>query len=61
MNNNYVPDHDLEPPADKRRAVYSCGICKEDILEGEDYYDLPELGECCTRCVEGCWHCDAGY
>lgn len=47
-----TPEHRLEPPEDTRKRVYSCAICDDDILEGDDYYDLPELGICCEECVE---------
>lgn len=54
MRYDYVPDHHLEPPEEKRRAVYSCAICEESIYEGDDYYSIPELGVCCTSCIDDC-------
>lgn len=55
----YPDERPLEPPEDKRKCVYSCAICDGDILEGEDYYDLPELGFCCEECIKGCKRWDA--
>lgn len=53
MSYNNVPDYRLDPPEDSRRAVYRCAICRDSILEGDDFYDLPVLGICCEECVEG--------
>ena len=47
-----LPDYNLEPPEDKRRVACSCAICDEDIYEGDDYYDIPMLGKCCTICID---------
>lgn len=47
-----IPERDLDPPEDRRRRVYSCAICEEAILEGDDYYDIPGLGPCCETCIE---------
>ena len=54
MSIYHVPDYNLDPPEDTRRRVYSCAICGNDIIEGEDYYDLPKLGKCCEDCVRDC-------
>lgn len=48
---NNIPERPIDPPDDARRVVYSCAICNEAILEGDDYYDLPGLGMCCEECV----------
>lgn len=49
--NYHLPDYRLEPPEDNRRKVYTCAICDEDILEGDDYYDIEGFGKCCTNCI----------
>lgn len=46
-----VPERPLDPPEDKRKRVYSCAICGWPILEGDDYYEIPELGPCCETCI----------
>lgn len=48
-----IPEPPIDPPEDKRKRVYSCAICDGEILEGEDYYDIPGLGPCCEECIEG--------
>lgn len=47
-----LPDYNLDPPEDTRKRVYRCAICDEDILEGDDYYDIPKLGPCCEACID---------
>lgn len=47
----FIPEYHLEPPEDTRKCVYSCAICDEDILEGDDYYNIPKLGYCCESCI----------
>jgi hypothetical protein len=47
-----IPERPLDPPEDTRKRVYSCAICGEEILEGDDYYDIPELGPCCEECIK---------
>lgn len=54
-----VPDYRLDPPEDKRKRVYRCAICGDDILEGDDYYDIPKLGKCCEACIDDCKCLDA--
>lgn len=54
-----VPDYRLDPPEDKRKRVYSCAICGEDILEGDDYYNIPGYGICCESCIDDCKQYDA--
>lgn len=49
---NSIPEPPLDPPEDTRRRVYSCAICGEDILEGDDYYDIPGFGKCCEGCID---------
>ena len=51
-----IPEPPLDPPEDKRKRVYSCAICDDDIREGDEYYDLPKLGKCCARCIDDA-HC----
>lgn len=49
----------LNPPEDTRKEVYSCAICDEPIREGDEYYDIPDYGKCCTDCMNNCHHYDA--
>lgn len=59
MNYYDIPDAPLEPPEDRRRKVFICPICEEPIYEGEDYYDIPELGPCCEECISDAKRYDA--
>lgn len=63
MNYYDIPERPLDPPEDKRKRVYSCAICNEDILEGDDYYDVPTLGPCCETCIEDskCYDAELDY
>lgn len=47
-----IPERPLDPPEDTRKRVYRCAICEGDIREGDDYYDIPELGPCCETCIK---------
>lgn len=47
-----IPERPLDPPEDRRARVYRCAICGEDILEGDDYYNIPGLGPCCEPCID---------
>lgn len=47
-----IPERGLEPPEDRRKVVAECPICGEPIHEYDDCYDIPDLGLCCTRCIE---------
>ena len=55
----YYPEPNLNPPEDTRRRVYRCAICGDDILEGDDYYDIYKLGPCCEACIEDSKCCEA--
>lgn len=46
-----IPERPLDPPEDDRAVVYRCRICEGKIREGDDYYDVPELGPCCEECI----------
>lgn len=52
MSYNDIPELPLEPPESKRARVYTCVLCEEGILEGDDYYDIPDLGYCCKPCID---------
>lgn len=54
MNKNYVPDLPLTPPEPEWVIAFSCAICNEPVYEGEDYYEIPELGKCCEDCIRDC-------
>lgn len=54
-----IPERNLEPPEDTRKIVCTCGICTDDILEGDEYYEIPELGFCCANCISECHHYEA--
>lgn len=49
---NYVPDYMLDPPEPEIRIAHDCVLCNNPIYEGDDYYDIPDLGVCCTNCIE---------
>lgn len=54
-----MPERPLEPPEIEIRAAFTCAICEGDIYEGEDYYKIPDLGECCENCIDECKRYDA--
>lgn len=47
-----IPERPLDPPEDTRAVVYRCRICDGEILEGDDYYNVPGLGFCCEECID---------
>lgn len=51
MNYN-IPERPLTPPEDTRKMVFRCAICEDPIREGDDYYQVPDLGPCCEECIE---------
>ena len=57
MNKYHIPERPLDPPED--RVAFECEICEGDIYEGEEYYDIPGLGKCCTNCISDAHHYDA--
>ena len=54
-----IPERPLEPPESKRKRVFICAICTDDILEGDDYFQIPDLGPCCETCIEDSKRYDA--
>lgn len=52
-------ERNLNPPEDDRRRVYECQVCGYDILEGDDYYDIPGFGPCCEECIDNAKKHDA--
>lgn len=52
-----VPERPLDPPED--RIAFECEICGGDIYEGEEYYDIPDLGKCCANCINDAHRYDA--
>lgn len=46
-----IPERPLDPPEDTRKCAYRCRICEGEILEGDDYFDIPDLGPCCEECI----------
>lgn len=58
MSYSNVPDYRLEPPEDTRRKVCNCKICGEPVREGDDVYDIPGFGVCCTICIDESKHYD---
>lgn len=58
-----IPERRLDPPEDTRERAYSCAICGEDILEGDDYYDISGLGPCCETCISDskCYEAEVPY
>lgn len=59
MNYYDIPERRLDPPEDTRRVVYHCELCGEEILEGDDFYDIDGLGICCEECIKNSWRSDA--
>lgn len=53
-NTFYVPEQPLEPPEPNLRKVFTCEICGDPIYEGEDYYDIPDFGQCHDNCIHDC-------
>ena len=49
----------INPPEDTRKPVYTCAICENPIYEGDDFYDIPDYGCCCTECIDDCKRYDA--
>lgn len=47
LNDNFY----LEPPKNKRKYVYRCDICNEEIFEGEECYEINSLIYC-PECME---------
>lgn len=47
-----LPERGFEPPEDKRRKFATCPICEDDIMEGDECYDIPNYGYCCARCIK---------
>ena len=37
---SYEPERSLEPQPDTRRVFAQCEFCGEDIMEGDEYFDL---------------------
>ena len=54
-----LPERPLDPPEDTRRKVYTCEICGDPILEYDEYYDIPDYGQCHANCVGDCYHYEA--
>lgn len=54
MNYNQynIPERPLDPPEDTRKVVFRCRICEEPILEGDDYYEISDIGPCCEECID---------
>lgn len=53
------PERPLDPPEDRREVVFRCYICEHPIKEGDDYYDIPDLGPCCEDCISEAKRFDA--
>ena len=62
-NQYNVPERPLDPPEDNRGIVFRCEICEEPIREGDDYYDIPDLGPCCEKCISEskCYDAELDY
>lgn len=49
-----------EPPEDTRRVFAQCEFCGEDIVEGDEYFDLSiptnyQFHHVCVSCMNN-WH-----
>lgn len=54
-----IPERRLDPPDDTRKTAYTCKVCGRAIKEGDEYWDIPEFGQCCETCIDGAHHYDA--
>lgn len=59
MSYPFQPERPLDPPEDTRKQVHECNLCSWGIYEGDDYYDIPELGPCCATCIDEAKRFDA--
>jgi hypothetical protein len=59
LNYYDIPERNLEPPEDTRKRAFSCAICEEGIMEGDDYFEIPGLGPCCEGCIDDAKRHDA--
>ena len=56
----YYPELPLEPPEDTNdKVAFRCNWCGNEILEGEEFYDIPLLKRVCTTCMDNWHHYDA--
>jgi hypothetical protein len=49
-----IPERPIEPPESTLRVAFECAICEKSIYEGDDYYNIPDLGNCCEECIDDC-------
>ena len=52
-----IPERNLNPPEPK--VAFTCELCEDDICLGDEYYDIPGLGKCCTNCIDDAHKYDA--
>ena len=38
----------------ENKVAFKCELCDEAIYVGDDYYDIPGVGYCCTKCIDDC-------
>lgn len=60
----YGSERSLEPQPDTRRVFAQCEFCGEDIMEGDEYFDLcvptnRKYHYVCTTCMDNAHHYDA--
>ena len=41
------------------KQAFTCALCDEAIYVGEEYYDIPGVGKCCTSCIADCHYDEA--
>lgn len=41
------------------KVAFHCELCDEEIYVGDEYYDIPAVGKCCTSCIDDCHRYDA--
>ena len=41
------------------RKAFTCALCDNAVYVGDDYYEIPNLGKCCTSCIDDCKQYDA--
>jgi hypothetical protein len=49
---NFGAHHSQCPNAPEPKKIFDCKLCTDSIVEGDSYYDLPEIGKAHEACVK---------
>ena len=41
------------------RIAFRCELCDNEVFVGDEYYNIPGVGKCCTSCIDDCHQYDA--